>query len=519
MKPILLVDDFQLFLEQGFHLLPQSQLVVALSPSAVWGLQKWDVTAFRVLGQDSPVQLWPKNLEWNELAQFVNQDIYPFKNFQIPTELEIVRAMNYWKEIRKSLPPGSVFYYGDHFKSLVAAFEGHRGFYHVSRTTEKFSVLRQAGTGGFRRKIEKAIEFGTRRHKGPRVMFAHFNRTLYPLIKSVIKTRGQVHFLSPDWKFETRFVTGYNFPYYPVSIKNELKEKFMTHYECMQRYFTDNEITHFVVDRAARGDLILGAALLAAKYSPNIELILFDHGETGTEYPDTVFHRCWLYDVIYTGNTESRNYYDEVAKFGNFKVDIREWRRLIQIKRKMIRNNSLLYAPQFVAGEVFSQCYPDAARFFEDLELMKVLWETDMVWKVDSPGNLVEYPIHDFLLALVKKTWEHKRVCNIKYIDDKSFSKLLGSCRALLSDCVSTTAYDAAEEGIPTLCVRPEKASPVRKSVLEMFGPSIKIYDTPSEKHGAISQFLQLSKEGLWPIPKIPHRVDQLPWSSKDISF
>ena len=136
--------------------------------------------------------------------------------------------------------------------------------------------------------------------------------------------------------------------------------------------------------------------------------------------------------------------------------------------------NVLLWGPQFSSGFRFAQLFPETLRYLHKQGILKKLlslskkYEFRTIYKNYPPGDENYDPMPEVIRNLDDYS--------IIWKSGRGFNKLLSRSKMFLTDCISTTIYDAADMGVPSLCLRYHKAAPVRKDVLTQFGKSIFIY-------------------------------------------
>lgn len=328
--------------------------------------------------------------------------------------------------------------------------------------------------------LQKVFSTFTSLNDDCNVLFPRHNYTLASVITSCINNNCRIFFV-PQIK-QDRF---FDWRRFDVDDKGFLLS-FAKLEQLALKYLRDNTIDYFVVDRMSRNDLWLHAILSACKKCYT-EAIYLEHGETGSIHPDIELDRLLNYDYFYASNTDMKNHMQQQAKDKElYDCRIKEWKRSKFIpKKKQHKQQQILYAPQFIEADRFNQLFPQTLQYKHKESLVKEFhalekkYDIRIVWKTYKQGNLLYDPIKDICNTF-----------NIKYVDTDSFSYWLSKSTMFITDCISTTFYDAVDYGIPVLCLRYAKAAPIRQSILDNFGDSIFVYNTIEQAIDKMRQFV-----------------------------
>jgi len=323
------------------------------------------------------------------------------------------------------------------------------------------------------------------------IAFICYNRTITDVIIKILSQNDcSIKFLPLKYeKFDWRYL---DFD----------KEKFKLMVSGIKIWLLNNNINYLVVDKLTRDNLYPHAALEAANSIINLETIYLDHGDTGTYHPYIVYDRIMNYDYFYANDSSIRKHMEEEVKKYGSNIKIREWQRPMPKVKRKIDKKIIMYAPQFPTGDRFPQLFPEIIRYKHRIKILtelNILGDYKVIYKCFSKGNEIYDPTPDFIRD------------NLKYIkieNKNNFNKLLSKTSYFITDCVSTTIYDAIYLNIPSLCLRYYKAAPVRKDVLKQFGDSIFVYDDINEAVNKMYDFLLNSSE----MPIIKHYKDKFPW-------
>ena len=351
-----------------------------------------------------------------------------------------------------------------------------------------------------------AYSGATRFNDSYNVLFPRYNMTLLPVIGSCVNNDCRVFFL--PYVKEDRVFDWRRF--------DQNDKLFMIRFDSFlskaKEYLRNNAIDFFVVDRMTRGDLWLHAILQACKVT-GTKAIYLEHGETGSIHPDIEFDRILNYDYFYASNTDmKRHMQKQVQKYYTVsKCIIREWNRPKILPKKQSKVHRILYAPQFIEADRFNQLFPQTLqykhreRLVKEFDILQDETGVSTIWKTFKSGNLLYDPIKD-----ICKDYQ------VEYVDDDSFNWCLSRSSMVITDCISTTIYDAIDYGLPVLCLRYSKAAPIRESILKEFGNSIFIYDYIDQAVERIIHFVAacLGDNESNYIPIIERKPDKFPWEN-----
>ena len=302
-------------------------------------------------------------------------------------------------------------------------------------------------------------------YKGKRILFLDWNRTISPIILSCLY-RYRIFF---SRNLEERFSWN-NFTH--KQYRKEENRIYNLRNKAID-YLVGCGIECIVFDKLPNVDLWLHMLLQSAK-ELGIKLIYMDHGTTGELFESINYHRLDIPDVYYVTNYDLKEYYrDDVIRNGLDTI-IKEWDRPRPKKRKRNYDSRLiLVAMRFNDGELFYGGYPDTLRYEHNKRIALSLNPTAVghnriIWKALPTSEDYEDPITD---------WIRKNCGGIKIETKNNFNKLIRECGVFITDCISTTFYDAVEIGVPTFALIYRKGNKVRKEVLEKFRNQIILYD------------------------------------------
>jgi hypothetical protein len=331
------------------------------------------------------------------------------------------------------------------------------------------------------------------------VVFPHFNRTLFPVYRSVIRNGGKVLFL-PAFR-------QVNFDWRCFDLQEE-EQKLRAICDNYLGFFKVSGGNFYVVDRQPRHSLSCLAALRAAKESGLVTIYL-DHGSTGIYQDWLIWDKLLNFDYSYFDDFDMRRYALALVRgMGENRrpvADIKEWIRPRPRKRKESKKRIILFAPAFYCNDRWVRLYPDTLRFRHRKALLPIFQRLSkeaniqVIWKAFPKGDDAYDPIGEVI---------REEFPGIKY-RIHGFDRLLSRCSWFVTDCISTGIYDAVQLGIPSLCVCYRKAEPVREEVAERFGNSIFRFDAIMEVEDVLRGFIENDS---WPVPVIEHRSDPFPW-------
>lgn len=273
-------------------------------------------------------------------------------------------------------------------------------------------------------------------------------------------------------------------------------------------FFISENIRYYVFDKLTPDDFRFHAALLSAKAIKDLKVVYLDHGDSAQENPFPELMLLSHVDYFYARDLDKKEYLIGTVKKYGLKTIIRTWiPSLRHIKRDDVDNRLLLVAPAFHCGESLASCYSDTFKYRVRKTMLFVLeklaekYDLKILWKYMPDGfDVVPKLIYDYKL---------KRVV---YDDRSNFNKWLSKAGMFISDCASTTLYDAIKVGIPSIALWHSKLQPIRKSALKMFGSCIHIYDDVNEIENILESFISKTLSGNVYIPKIETVQEKYPW-------
>lgn len=269
-------------------------------------------------------------------------------------------------------------------------------------------------------------------------------------------------------------------------------------------YFKDIGCNYFVINTMPRNDLDRHAALVAASEVDSVKVVYLDHGDTGFSDPSGVWHWFNYADYFYASNTESRKYINKQIVPEGFIV--REWKRPLPKRKKS--KKYVLFAPGFYNGELFIGQLTDTAKYRHTETIIRYLNECAIDFGYGIIYKTIKGSHEAFNPRSVDKFVEYEAV---EYMDSGNFNKLLSKASAFVTDCVSTPFYDAVDMGIPSLCLYNSDGTPLRKTVLDMFGDAIKVCNQDAIIGYTINNFFT-GKFSLGYKAMIEHNIDPMPW-------
>ncbi|MFH1376092.1 MAG: hypothetical protein ABIH25_00480, partial [Candidatus Woesearchaeota archaeon] len=222
------------------------------------------------------------------------------------------------------------------------------------------------------------------------------------------------------------------------------------------------------------------------------------------------YHRLRFADVYYATNTELRGYYQgEAGRFG-FNTVLKEWDRPRPKKRKRGYDPKfILVAMQFNNGELNSELYPDTLRYEHNKRVALAL--RPLMVGINGVNRIIWKTLptsEDFEDPMVK--WLARECKGIEIETRGNFNKLIRECGIFITDCVSTTFYDAVEIGVPTYAFVYSKGNKVRGKVLKTFKNQIIQYDNINSVTVIMRKLIENELKGFISyIPKVEHNVDR----------
>jgi len=363
----------------------------------------------------------------------------------------------------------------------------------------------------FRKSIQKTISYFSNKSyfgviKNGAILFPRWNMTLSNPINNALKNDMRVFFVDGsgvlfDWRnlIEDKITD------------EKFLESFLQLENNARNFLYRNKVDYFVVDRFTRNSLDLHAYLLACKQA-NTKTVYLDHGETGSIHPNIPFDRLLNWDYVYLTNTDMKKYYEKEKEKYGLKTEIKEWARTRQPRKEVkVKKNMILFAPQFIEADRFDQLFPQTLQYKHREKLLNIFDDivrnigVEVIWKTYEPGNLLYDPIKDLC--------EDKQV---HYCDTNNFDGYLSKATMFITDCISTTLYDAIEDGVPSLVLRYRKAAETRESILKQFGDVIFIYDSIKEAEEKLEEFifdcLGLNGEEEKYLPELEFNPEPFPW-------
>jgi len=204
------------------------------------------------------------------------------------------------------------------------------------------------------------------------------------------------------------------------------------------------------------------------------------------------------------GNTESKEALKAISRPED-SSDIREWKRPTKYKRGKAKDY-ILYASQFNNKNKYDQLYSDTLKYRNNREIALMLnWYKKTIWKMLPKSDEQYDPMIDFISNYCK---------NIEVRTKGSLEKLLSHAIAFVCDSPSTSYYDAIDMGVPTLCLRPATATPMRDSAKKMFGGTYYRYKDLNSMRNRLDIFLKnvYYNTNLLEYPIIKRSPDLMPW-------
>lgn len=352
-----------------------------------------------------------------------------------------------------------------------------------------------------RYKLQSFLQWSSKA-KGPSaVCFPFLNHNALDVINNLFKNKYPyaIKFLPriKDRYFENRYLT---FEY--LEEKKELFDRYSLE---TTQFFMDNKVRYYVLDRLTNNDLYQHAALVGAKSSPNTEIVYLDHGESGQyNLPNEIYWSSFT-DYYYVGNTDMKEYIEKLAKSLDSSAKIREWKRRLPEKRET-KKGLLVYAPAFHESGTLSSSYSDTLKYqvrkhmLFALEKMADTHKLKIIWKY-----LKGEEGFDAVPSIIKKY----KLRNIRYELRNSFNYWITRAEFFVTDCVSTTFYDAVDMGVKSLALWPSILMDIRPDVLKRFGESIYVYDSVGQATKQLQYFVD---QKFWYPAKVPHNPDLFPW-------
>jgi len=353
-----------------------------------------------------------------------------------------------------------------------------------------------------RHKSQNFIQWSTDSRSGKAVCFPFINQNLLNIYDTLKDNDCKILYLP---KVKDRFFDNNHLTFKYLEEKKELFNKYSLE---LTQFFIDNKVEYYVLDRLTNNDLHQHAALLGAKASPNTKIVYLDHGESGQyNWPSEVYWSMFA-DYYYAGNTDMKNYMKELSEKLNYKnVEIKEWKRSDLIKRPT-QKGLLIFAPAFHCHETFSSTYSDTLKYQVRKHILFALEKLADIHNLQVIWKYMKDEANEDMTPKIIKNYKFK---NIKYETRNNFNYWLSKAEMFVSDCVSTTFYDALDMRVKSLALWPEILMDIRPDVLKRFGEAIYIYSNIDD---AIKQ-LQYFVANYAYISKVPHNPDSFPWEVK----
>lgn len=315
-------------------------------------------------------------------------------------------------------------------------------------------------------KIISLLSFGGRRN----ILFLQFSRNLLPIIFSALKGRNKIYFLEDrDMKYNWKDFTKKEYDRVKLTIDRLYIE--------LSIYFTHNDIDELVLDKLNRDNLFHHVAIMVAKNS-RTKIIYYEHGATGQILPVVNYQKFLFVNEYHAADSETQKFIcDESRKTPvvSHSILMSTWNRPRPKKRSTFYDSDLiLIAPQFNLGETFNELYPDTLKYkhnkviFKKLEELAEKYNLKVIWKMLPSSEDDIDPMFDYITKYGNRVTIEIR---------NNFNKLIKKAGMFITDCYSTTLYDARYLGVPSFCYRYHLANPIREELKKEIGSSLCVYE------------------------------------------
>jgi len=312
-------------------------------------------------------------------------------------------------------------------------------------------------------KIISFISFGNKN-----ILFLQFSRGLLPIIFKCLFNGKKIYFL------EDRGIK-FNWKNFTKEEYNRIKSTIDYLYREINIYFAHKGIDYLILDKLNRDNLWHHVVIMAARDN-GIRIIYYEHGATGQNLPVVNYQKLLFADKYYAADWETQKFLHDEGK--KWKIDhgiiFSNWNRPRSKRRNLFYSSKLvLIAPQFNLGEIFNELYPDTLKYkynkvvFHKLEYLAKKYDLKVVWKMLPGSEEDEDPMFNYIV---------KHGDRVEVEIENNFNKLIKKAGMFITDCCSTTYYDAVGLGIPSFIYRYYKANPIRGEVKERLGGSLCVY-------------------------------------------
>lgn len=348
-----------------------------------------------------------------------------------------------------------------------------------------------------RRSLQKFFQVGTSGSEA--VCLWCLNKTTMQLLPGIIKSGRKVVFL-PNFKGR-KFDSEYS-----MSIPDKLLFDMAT---SIGKFFIKHRVKYYVFDKLPVNDLCYHSALGVANCLGGVKILYLDHGDSAQENFSNEYMWLDLVDYYYARDLDMRDYLRSIANEYSINVKVSTWKPQPVFYNKRTDEKLLMVAPAFHCRETFGTCYSDTFKYRVRRTMLLALdtiaekYDLKILWKY-MVGEEGYDPVPD-LIKLHKTT-------RVVYENRNNFDYWLARANMFVSDCASTTLYDATKMGINSLALWNSKLPEIRKSAKEMFGESIFIYDDTEGIVTGLVAFVDKCMKKEWVIPTISTRQDRYPW-------
>jgi hypothetical protein len=250
----------------------------------------------------------------------------------------------------------------------------------------------------------------------------------------------------------------------------ELEKRFNYFQMYIAKELIKKDIKFLMTDKVSRDNLLHYAAISTCKYTNTVSK-LYDHGEAGHCFDNDIYNRG-IFDVWYITNIQMHDYISNKIKEFDLKTMYMHWNRpKKKVKKKKHNRFTIMFAPMFTSDERMVHLLPETIKYKIKKEMLEVFqymidkYNVRVIYKKFSAGEEND----DCIKELIEMKYP-----KIELVDGKKFNKCLSISDMMITDCISTTFFDALYNNIEPLVLLHHRTIPLIPRIEERYNRFIR---------------------------------------------